>query len=71
MGLEVVMVSILVSCGASQPGGRLGEEIHPNRHRHHQHDIHLAGFFPTGPGQAASPHLLQTSLYADLVTRKD
>ena len=30
----------------------LGQEIHPNRHRHHQHDIYIAGFFPTSPGYA-------------------
>ena len=48
-------------------GADLGHEIHPNRlktidefpsifscfrHRHHQHDIYIAGFFPTSPGHA-------------------
>ena len=31
-------------------GTDLGHEIHPNRHRHHSHDIYIAGFFPTSPG---------------------
>ena len=31
-------------------GTDLGQEIHPNRHRHHSHDIYIAGFFPTSPG---------------------
>ena len=30
----------------------LGQEIHPNRHRHHAHDIYIAGFFPTSTGSA-------------------
>ena len=33
-------------------GADLGHEIHPNRHRHHAHDIFIAGFFPTSPGHA-------------------
>ena len=33
-------------------GADLGHEIHPNRHRHHAHDIYIAGFFPTSPGHA-------------------
>ena len=33
-------------------GDDLGHDIHPNRHRHHTHDIYIAGFFPTSPGHA-------------------
>ena len=35
-------------------GGRVGQQLHPNRHRHHQHDIYIAGFFPTSPGRPGS-----------------
>ena len=30
-----------------EEGGSFGDEEHPRRHRHHRHDVHLAGFFPT------------------------
>ena len=35
-------------------GHQIGHQIHPNRHRHHQHDIYIAGFFPTSPGHPGS-----------------
>jgi len=45
-----VLVSIVANARKVDQGGRLGLEIHPNRHRHHQHDVFLAGFFPTTLG---------------------
>ena len=45
-----VLISIVVNARKVDHGGRLGLEIHPNRHRHHQHDVFLAGFFPTTLG---------------------
>ena len=43
-----------LSLATSLLGGRAGQQIHPNRHRHHQHDIYIAGFFPTTPGRPGS-----------------
>ena len=47
------MWSLLLSLllGRAGEGARAGLEIHPNRHRHHHHDIYIAGFFPTSPGK--------------------
>ena len=46
----LLLVSILAHARKVDQGGRFGLEIHPNRHRHHQHDVFLAGFFPTTLG---------------------
>ena len=43
-----------LSLATSLLGGRAGQQIHPNRHRHHHHDIYIAGFFPTSPGHPGS-----------------
>ena len=45
-----VFISTVASARKVEHGGKFGLEIHPNRHRHHQHDIFLAGFFPTTLG---------------------
>ena len=44
----------LLSALVEVEGGKAGMEIHPNRHRHHHHDIYIAGFFPTSPDHPGS-----------------
>jgi len=46
----ILLSCILTHARKVDQGGRFGLEIHPNRHRHHQHDVFLAGFFPTTLG---------------------
>ena len=54
----LLLVSLLAmftdKASADRPGGSFGDEEHPRRHRHHRHDVHLAGFFPTSKGHHQS-----------------